>query len=46
MQALYAIPAYAFIFDELEFFLGGAVYLVLWAIIHTYVKLNNSRLCL
>ena len=29
-------------FDEFD--LGGEVYLVLWATIHTYVKLNNSRL--
>ena len=30
-------------FEEFDF---GGVYLVLWATIHTYVKLNNSRLCI
>ena len=32
-------------FDEFDFFKRG-VYLVLWATIHTYVKLNHSRLCI
>ena len=32
-------------FDEFDFFRGG-VYLGFWATIHTYVKLNNSRLCI
>ena len=34
-----------FFFYESSFIEGG-VYLVLWATIHTYVKLNNSRLCI
>ena len=45
VKALYAIPAWAFFLRNL-IFLEGGVYFVLWAIIHTYVKLNNSRLCL